>query len=215
MKKNLIASCDLRWLLPVSLGLAAIFARFENGDYATSLLGNWLLFALGLAALTVLWRWTGGGRALLWMIVLALSLRLISAVALHIFLPLNGYDSEQQRAGYVFFDAYRRDAQAWDLAQSDEPILTAFGTKYYTDQYGGLLALSAGTYRLLSSDAQRPLLIALLGALTATLGLPFLWKSAYLWGGKKLALAATWIFALYPESILQGSSQMREPFLMT
>jgi len=206
---------DLRWLLPLSAGLAAIFALFENGAYALSLLSGGLIFALGLAALTAFWRWAGGGRPLFWTIILALGLRLISAVALQVFIPINGYDNEQQQAGYVFFDAYRRDAQAWDLAQSDELILTAFSKKYHTDQYGGLLALSAGAYRYLSPDAHRPLLIALLGALVAALGVPFFWRAAQFLGGDKLAIPATWIFALYPESILQGSSQMREPFLIT
>ena len=214
-EKKKFSSQDLHWLLPLSAGLAAIFALFENGIYGLSLLSGWIIFAFGFVALAVLWRWAGGGKPLFWMIALALGLRLISAVALHVFLPINGYDNEQQRAGYVFYDAYRRDAQAWDLAQSDEVILTAFSKKYYTDQYGGLLALSAGTYRTLSSDAHRPLLIALLGAFAATLGVPFFWKSARLLGGDKLALSATWIFALYPESILQGSSQMREPFLIS
>ncbi|NOZ72765.1 MAG: hypothetical protein GXP38_12785, partial [Chloroflexi bacterium] len=50
---------------------------------------------------------------------------------------------------------------------------------------------------------------------TAALGVPFFWKSAHSLGGAKLAVPASWIFALYPESILQGSSQMREPFLIT
>ena len=186
-----------------------------NGMYELSLLSGWLIFSLGLAALTALWRWAGGGRTLLIIMTLALGLRLASAVALHVFLPINGYDNEQQRAGYVFYDAFRRDAQAWELAQSDESVLTAFSKEYYTDQYGGLLALSAGAYRTLSPDAHRPLLIALLGAFAAALGVSFFWKSARLLGGDKLALPATWIFALYPEGILQGSSQMREPFLIT
>jgi hypothetical protein len=33
--------------------------------------------------------------------------------------------------------------------------------------------------------------------------------------GGALALAAAWIVAVYPEGVLQGSSQMREPFLIT
>jgi len=58
-------------------------------------------------------------------------------------------------------------------------------------------------------------MLALLSALIAALGIPFLWKAVSLQWGAKLALAAGWIFALYPESVLLGSEAMREPYLMT
>ena len=202
--------------IPLSLILAAIFALFEAGNYLAAWIPAALIFFLGISAIHALWQWAGKPRALLWILALALILRLVSAIALQVFLPINGYpDSEQQQAGYVFYDAYRRDTAAFDLAQSDAPLLTAFSQKDHTDQYGGLLAFSAGVYRYLSPDAHRPLLIALFGAFFATLGIPFFWMAAKELGGTKLALPATWIFALYPESILMGSSQMREPFLIS
>ncbi|NOY99111.1 MAG: hypothetical protein GXP40_07900, partial [Chloroflexi bacterium] len=206
---------DSRWILPAGLGLGAILPLFQNGDWLIGWLASSVILLVGLLVLTASWRWAGKGRTLAWMIALALLLRLASAVALQVFLPINGYDNEQQHAGYVFFDAYRRDGQAWELSQSETPTWTAFSKQFYTDQYGGLLALSAGTYRYLSPDTHRPLLVVLLAALTAALGVPFFWKSAHSLGGDKLAVPASWIFALYPESILQGSSQMREPFLIT
>jgi hypothetical protein len=105
--------------------------------------------------------------------------------------------------------------QAWELAESDQPLTRAFSKDYSTDQYGGLLAFSAGVYRFLSPSAHRPLLIALIGALVATIGIAFFWQAAKALGGEKLALPATLVFAFYPESMLVASSQMREPFLIT
>jgi hypothetical protein len=207
---------ETKKLLPVSLILSAIFALFEGGNYVLAWLPAFFIFFLGISALYRLWGWAGKSRKLLFIIALALILRLISAVALEVFLPINGYpDSEQQQAGYVFYDAFRRDTAAYDLAQSDSPLITAFSQKDHTDQYGGLLFFSASTYRYLSPDIHRPLLISLFSAFAAALGLPFFWMAAKELGGKKLAQIATWLFALYPESILMGSSQMREPFLIS
>ncbi len=205
-----------KFTLPLSLLLSAFFAFFEAGNYFISWLSAALIFFLGLSALHALWHWAGKSRKLFFIIALALILRLASAIALQVFLPINGYpDSEQQQAGYVFYDAYHRDTASYELAQSDSPLLSAFSQKDHTDQYGGLLFLSASVYRYLSPDAHRPLLIALIAAFSAVLGIPFLWMASKELGGKKLALPATAIFALYPESILMGSSQMREPFLIS
>lgn len=216
LNKIKIYLTDWRWTLSLGLSLSAIFALFEAGNYLISWLSTALIFFLGLCALLALWRWSGKTQMLLLIIALALLLRLVSAIVLQVFLPINGYqESEQQQAGYVFFDAFRRDTQAWDLAQSEASLFTAFNKEYHTDQYGGLLAFSAGSYRYLSPDAHRPLLIALLAAFAATFGIPFFWMAAKEIGGEKLAFSATWLFALYPESILQGSSQMREPFLIS
>jgi hypothetical protein len=147
-------------------------------------------------------------------VLVAFLLRLALGAALYLALPVAGYDNPQSRAGYIFFDSFRRDSQAWELAQSDAPILSAFNKNYYSDQYGGLLAFSAASYRFLSPDAHRPLLPVFFGALTSALGLAFLWKVAARQWDEKIAFAAAWIYALYPDSILMASAQMREPFLM-
>jgi hypothetical protein len=70
-------------------------------------------------------------------------------------------------------------------------------------------------YRYLSSDAQRPLMLILFSAFFAALGVPFLWRSVVLVFGERVAWASTWIFALFPESILLGASAMREPYILT
>lgn len=147
-------------------------------------------------------------------VLIAFIVRIALGVGLYLALPTGGYPTAQNQAGYVFLDSYRRDAQAWELAQSDAPILSAFNKNFHSDQYGGLLAFHAWAYRCLSPDAHRPLLPVFFGALTAALGLAFLWKAAARQWDERLALAAAWIYALYPESILMGGAQMREPFLM-
>ena len=155
-------------------------------------------------------------KKLLWIIALAFALRLLVGLGIHFGLPLYGHsDSEEDKAGYIFTDAYIRDNQAWKLASSDRPILDAFSKKFSSDQYGGLLAFSAFAYRYLSPNTHNPLILIVISALVAAAGIPFLWKAENHAFGEKVAFAAAWIFALYPESILLGSSAMREPYLLT
>ena len=156
------------------------------------------------------------GKTLAWIVTLSFALRLLVGVSLHLGLPIYGHeDSEEDKAGYVFTDAHIRDDQAWMLASSERPIWDAFSRKFSSDQYGGLLAFSAFVYRYFSPDAQRPLMLIFLSAFVAALGVPFLWKAVNQTFGEKVAFAASWVFALYPESILLGSSAMREPYLLT
>jgi hypothetical protein len=197
-----------------SLLLGAGMSAIQPGNFLLGWLVFSLLFLLSFYVLRFTFFWTKANSSLATLLALAFLLRLALGVALYLFLPTGGYDNPQNQSGYIFFDSFRRDAQAWELAQSDAPILSAFNKNFYSDQYGGLLAFSAAAYRFLSPDAHRPLLPVFFGALTAALGLAFLWKAVARQWGEKVALAAAWIYALYPESILMGSSQMREPFLM-
>ena len=210
---------DFLFILPVSLILGAGLASIQRGAWWIGWLGFSTLFIVGLIALIIAWRWgsvstmlpsdapLNATRTLAWMIGLALLLRLAAGVAVYIALPINGHNSADDKAGYVFTDAHRRDDQAWELASSGKPLWSAFDKSYYTDQYGGLLAFSAFTYRYLSPDAHRPLLIILLAALTAALGVPFLYKSTRLLWDDKLASVTCWLFVLYPESILTGGAR--------
>ena len=153
--------------------------------------------------------------------LLAFVLRLGLGVAAATLLPQVGYEtSKPQQAGYLFFDAYRRDKQAWDLAQSSKPLLRAFDNKFSSDQYGGLLWISAFIYRYLSAGTHQPLLVTLLAALVGSLGVLFVYLTTKRLapdaaGGERTALIAALIFAFFPEAILLGAAQMREPFLMT
>ena len=144
----------------------------------------------------------------------AFATRLLLGIFLFIALPIWGYDQTTPNAGYIYTDAYQRDSDAWQLAQSDEPLWVAFKGKFHTDQYGGLLFLSSVVYRYLSPDAHRPLLILILSAFSTTIGIAFFWEAVKLRWDEKTADLASWILALYPESVILGSSQMREPFLI-
>jgi len=206
---------DAGIVIAAGLCVGAPLAAIQAGAWWRGWLAFSVLLALGFASLLAAWRWAGGGRVLGWMIGLALVLRIGVGVGAYLALPVNGYNEPDDRAGFVFTDAHRRDDQAWELADSGKPLSAAFDKSYYTDQYGGLLALSALTYRTLSPDAHRPLLVLSLAALVAALGLPFFFKAARLLWDARVATLAGWLYALYPESVLTGGAQMREPFLLT
>jgi hypothetical protein len=191
--------------------LAGVFSpeSFWQGWFPAIL----LLTAAGIVLLFA-WRWAGAGRTLAWMIALAFFTRLLIGVTLTLAMPVYGHDEPEQNAGYHFKDAYNRDREAWTLAKSEQPILTSFGQEFNSDQYGGLLSISAMIYRYLSPDMHRPYLILILTAFITALGIPFFWQAVRLRWGLPIANIAAWIVVFYPDGIFFGSSQMREPFLI-
>ncbi len=213
-------SRDLFWALPFSLSFGGVLSSLQPGNWFSGWLSLSFIFLLCFFLLTLSINWAkdnlsaNNQKTLVWMVVLAFALRFAGGVATYLALPINGFEDEDDKAGFIFTDAHRRDTQAWELSQSEHPIIDAFNKKFAYDQYGGLLAFSAFTYRYLSPDAHRPLLLVLLASLAGALGLPFLWKAISLQWDIKTAFASSWIFALYPESILLGGSSMREPYLM-
>jgi hypothetical protein len=96
----------------------------------------------------------------------------------------------------------------------DKALTTAFTNPKASDQYGGMLFLSSSIYRYLSPDTQRPLLIVVMSAAVSALAVLFAWGFAASVMGDKVAMITAWIVALYPEAVLLGASQMREPFLI-
>jgi hypothetical protein len=150
-----------------------------------------------------------------WILLLTLGailFRLMLGVIWFVALPSGGYDTDVQQAGYVMEDAYNRDVAAWDLAKSDQPLAVAFQRYSPSDQYGGLLFLSAAIYRYVPAESHLPLLIVLLTATISGLAVIFTWAFARgVWGDRTGVLAAC-LLALYPEAALLGSSQMREAF---
>ncbi len=204
---------DFLWILPLSLVLGAVLSALQAGNWLIGWLGFSFLFLLAFSLLTLSTKWAGGGRTLAWMVALAFALRFAGGVATYLVLPINGFTDADDKAGFVYKDAHRRDDQAWQLASSNS-IIGDFNQSYAYDQYGGLLTMSAFIYRYISPDAHRPLMLVLVSAFMAALGLPFLWKAVMQeWGGK-VAIASGWVYALYPESILLGGSAMREPYLL-
>jgi hypothetical protein len=205
---------NLLWILPLSLGIGAVLSSLQPGNWLTGWLGFSFLLLLSFSFLALSTKWAGGGRTLTWMVALAFALRFAGGVATYLVLPVNGFDDADDKAGFVYTDAHRRDNQAWDLGASDRSIIGGFNQSYAYDQYGGLLTMSAFIYRSLSPDSHRPLMLVLVSAFMAALGLPFLWKAVTQQWGAEVAVASGWVYALYPESILLGGSAMREPYLM-
>lgn len=206
---------DLYWSVPLSLLLGAALSSVQPGNWFIGWVGFAFLLLISFLLLAMSTRWAGGGRMLVWMVMLAFALRFAGGVTTYLALPVIGHaGDEEQSAGFTYTDAYRRDAQAWELAVSDRPILDAFNSRFAYDQYGGLLAFSALVYRYLSPDDHRVLMLVLLSGLMGALGVPFLWKAVNLLWGEKSAFASGWIFALFPESLLLGGSAMREPYLL-
>ena len=215
MRNRLLFAKDFLWLVPACLLLGGWLASVQAGAWWIGWLGFSALSIAGFCALVVATRWANPVNKFAVIVALAFLLRFAGGVATYLILPVHGYEDEDDRAGFVFTDARRRDTQAWELAGSDRSIVDAFQRNYAYDQYGGLLAFSGMIYRYFSPDAHRPLMLVLVTAMVAALGAPFLWRASAKMFGEKVAWASVWIFALYPESVLLGGSAMREPYIMT
>ena len=177
-----------------------------------------ILLGIGVGLILATWRWIqteDPPPALLTAAIVAIVIRILVGLILVRALPVYGYDQNAQKAGYVYFDAYKRDRDALALARSDLPLATSFTEPLGSDQYGGMVFVSAGLYRYLSPDNHRPLLVTILGSLVASIVIFLGWRFTRGLFGEKPAGFAIWLLALYPESVLVGASQMREPFIMT
>jgi hypothetical protein len=150
-----------------------------------------------------------------WLLLGAALLRLAVGVFWYVALPGWGYGTESELAGYVMSDAYSRDTAAWELAQSNDPLWTAFQSYRTVDQYGGLLFFSALIYRYLGGEVHMPLTLVVVTAAFSALAVIFTWAFTRQVWDAEVACWSAWIVTLYPEALLLGSSQMREAFTMT
>lgn len=205
---------DLLISLIAAAILSAVSSFFQPAPYLNACLSAGILLWLGFFVGLRLWRGFGSAKSMAILMTVTFLLRFGLGIFLHAELPELGYDNEVQNAGFVYSDAFTRNAQAFSLASSEDSLFSAFSNTLQGDQYGGLLFTTAFIYRFLSPDIARPLLITILGALFMAIGLVFLFHAVQQRWGRTAALAAGWFYALYPEGILLGSSQMREPFLI-
>ncbi len=203
----------LAWIIP-ALSIAVVLALLSPGAVSISLAGFSLLMLLSGVALFAAWRWGGGGRGLAAMIALAFLLRLGLGAFFTFALPVWGYPEPAQQAGYLFPDAWRRDVESFQVAQSGASLFFNSELQFGSDQYGGLGLLSALIYRFLSPDAHRQMLLLIPGALIFALGVPFLRRALTLGWNAKLSALAVWIYILYPEGLFFTAAQMREPYLI-
>ena len=194
---------------------AALSAWLGSGSFLVGWLGTSVLLFLCLLGLLAAWRLAGGGRALAWLVAVAFILRLGTGLLITWEFPrLTDTDDYITHAGFYFRDAYARDREAWAVAQSGLFFNSSMRADFMADQYGGMLVLSAITYRLLSPDVHRFYLILILTAAAGAFSLPFFWAATRKKWGMGIALPAAWALALYPEGVLLGSTQMREPFII-
>jgi len=205
--------------LAAIIPLACLLAWVSTGFHG---LHGWLSFAavllLGLVEIALVWRLIKTDQPPLWLLSLVLAAAL-GRLALGVFwfeaLPVWGYDTEVQRAGYIMEDAFHRDDVSWELSQSGKPLYYAFQYYSHTDQYGGLLFHNAAIFRYLGPDVHYPLITVTVSAVMSSLAVALVWAAAKrLWGESSAKLSA-WMLALYPEAMLLGSSQMREAFTVS
>jgi hypothetical protein len=206
-------------VLLVSLLAALILGSIVSALYGSDLFwagypGAVLLVFLSCVLLFAAWRAADKNKLVGWVMLSAFLVRLLLGVGFNAWLPQYGYDTPQQNAGFLFRDAYERDQESWGYNLSDESLWDVYWVGFDTDQYGGLLLIGAFVYRTLSSDWHRSALLLILSAFFAALAVPFLWKAIRHSWPKKIAAATVLVYALYPDSILFGSSQMREPYLL-
>lgn len=217
-----------RWLAALAAAaglilLACVLAWVSSGFKSLQSWGTFLgALVLGAALLGAAWlalRAERLPRWLFWLVAGAAVLRLAAGVAWLTLLPVHGYHSPAEQRGYVMADAYARDQAAWELAHSDKPLERAFQGNYRkTDQYGGLLYLSAAVYRYIgdhSGNPHQPLLMVVVTASFSALAVLFAAAVARRAWGETAALLVAWGLAIYPEAVLLGSSQMREAFVIT
>jgi hypothetical protein len=216
MRNNTVKNLGI--VLVSVLILAAVITLIEMASFDVRLwLSYAILLLIGSGIIYLGWlavRGEEAPRKLLLIVLAGLSLRLAVGVALYQGLPRWGYDEKAQRAGYVYWDAFKRDKDAYAIAKSDQPILQVFTSDVISDQYGGLLALSAFIYRYSPADGHHPLSVVIPLASISVLAILFTWGFARRTFGAKIAIGSAWVIALYPEAILLGASQMREPFLI-
>jgi len=211
-----------KWIVAIMIVLAGLVLGLAWVDSGFASIQSWGSFSaiILLCSLVIFAGWHAlKGEAIPgwigWLTLGAVFVRLGVGVLWFIVLPELGYGTEGELAGYVMSDAYRRDTTAWELADSDKPLLTAFQDYRLADQYGGLLFLSAFVYRYLGGSIHHPLIIVVLAASFSAMAIMFGWVFTRRLWGKDAAKIAVWILFLYPDTVLMGSSQMREAFTMT
>lgn len=171
------------------------------------LMGSWWIIKSDSKVTTPNW--------FLWLMVGAIILRLTAGAFWYLALPRFGYGTPPEMSGYVMADAYDRDQAAWKLASSGKPLIRAFSDQQKSDQYGGMLYISALIYRYFGGETHAPLLMIVVTATISTLALVFVWAFAYRIWDEKIAVIAVVLAAIIPEAVLLGSAQMREAFTMT
>ncbi len=201
-------------ILGISIVIGMVIAAFSPRDF---LAGFWrsVLFSLILVTITSVAIWVlKPGRVIIVIAAAAILVRIAVGIGLYLFLPVYGYDTDVQNAGYSYSDAFMRDQGSYSKAFPEKVTGVDVSEIFIADQYGGLSMISVAVYRLFSADVHRPLLMVCFSAFAFGLAVLFTWKAIQLEWGTKVALISIILLAAYPEGIILGSSQMREPVLI-
>jgi hypothetical protein len=153
-------------------------------------------------------------RWLFGLLISAALLRLGLSVLWFTTIPVYGHNTPPEISGYVMSDAHERDQFAWKISQSQKPLFETILGNRKTDQYGGLLFISALVYRYLGPENHPPLMMTTIVAAISALAVIFTWAFARRAWSDRAAFYAAWGMALYPEVVLLGSAQMREAFII-
>jgi hypothetical protein len=204
------------WVTTVMIFFLGVLLASIDSNIIQGLLAYFVLLMIGWLILLWISRIITANQKIFNLTLIAALLRLLIGVGLTLLLPIFGYkDSQEHLSGYIYHDSYTRDRQAWELATSESSISSAFSGSYTGDQYGGSLAMSAAIYRYMSPDVHRQALPLVVNAAVTGAGVLLLWAAVKHWFGEKVAWLSALIFAFYPDAILLGSSQMREPIVMS
>ena len=214
-KLNIPTFSILLVILTLALGLSWISSAFSDvsGFFPFT-------YVLILATLILWLGWRliqaqSPSKWLLYLVIGAAVLRLAAGAVWYVELPLFGHPNPTQQSGYIMYDGYRRDTAAWELAQSDQALLTAFDGASHMDQYGGLLFFSSFVYRYLANGVHYPLQIVAIASAFSAAAVFFAWALCKQLWGERTGKFAAWTLTLYSEAVLLGSSQMREAFTIT
>jgi len=214
-----------RWIWIVALFTILVFSLAFGLAWISNRLsgvGGWTAFLVAvLVGAGIIWvgfrliktesppHWLG------YLTIGAALLHLAMGVLWYVALPVWGHESQAEQLGYVMSDASKRDQAAWKLAASNKPLADAFRNNRATDQYGGMLFLSALAYRHLGGANHQPLLIVVITASFSSLAILFTWAFAFRAWGLPAANLSAIALAVFPDAVLLGSSQMREAFTIS
>ncbi len=153
--------------------------------------------------------WLGG------LLIGAMLLRLALGLVWFLSLPPLGHGTKQEMNGYVMADAYERDQYAQKMAESPKSLLEVVQSGRRVDTFGGLFFISVLVYRYLGTTPPTPLSMLVVTAALSSLSVLLTWAFARRSWDERVAAVAAWGIALYPETVLLGSSQMREALIIT
>jgi len=105
---------------------AIIPVVLKDSNWSLAWLISSLILFIGTLFLYAAWCFAGRGRSLAWFLAMAFLVRVLAGVITEAGLPIWGYDETVQKSGYLFYDAYKRDNDAWALAKSDQTLLSAY-----------------------------------------------------------------------------------------